>query len=331
MTIYTLAQLAGVSTATVSRVINGLPGVGESTRIKVKKLIDDTGYIPNLIARDLSTQKSLTAGLVLPGINSYFSPAVQSISQSFRDAGVHLLITTNPGGVFDDLHESEGLQLLLSKRVQGVIMFLSRITPRHAEVLEKWPENVELVLINDEFPGSRFNTLFQDPEPGYRALFKHLQARGLLNLGYIGGPEGDRTASRRLEVIQKLGREMGFHLPAELITHGGFDLVGGEQGVDTLLARGKFQALLCANDFTAIGAMRALRSRGISVPEQVAVVGYDDLEISRYTVPALTTITQDVARLGSEAARILLRRWEKPEEPAQKIFFASRLLQRESC
>ena len=314
MTIYTLAQLAGVSTATVSRVINGLPGVGESTRIKVKKLIDDTGYIPNLIARDLSTQKSLTAGLVLPGINSYFSPAVQSISQSFRDAGVHLLITTNPGGVFDDLHESEGLQLLLSKRVQGVIMFLSRITPRHAEVLEKWPENVELVLINDEFPGSRFNTLFQDPEPGYRALFKHLQARGLLNLGYIGGPEGDRTASRRLEV-----------------THGGFDLVGGEQGVDTLLARGTFQALLCANDFTAIGAMKALRSRGISIPEQVAVVGYDDLEISRYTVPALTTITQDVARLGSEAAILLLRRWEKPEEPAQKIFFASRLLLRESC
>lgn len=308
VTIYEVAELAGVSVATVSRVVNGFASVSEKTRTRVQRVIDETGYMPNLIARDLTTRRSRTVGLVLPGVNSYFSPAVQSIARCLRRDGVQLLVAANSDGVFNEKEEVESLQLLLSKRVEGAILFLTRLTPSHRAVLERWPRAVPIVLINEDGSDLGLASVLQDPLPGMRALTKSLVAQGRSAVAFIGGPAGERTSADRLATLRRCLKEGGLPWSKGRFREGRFDLASGEAAALELLDTKDVDTLVCANDFMAIGALRACHSRGARVPDDVAVVGYDDLEIGRFTIPALSSVNPDLHQIGEVAVSLINRK-----------------------
>lgn len=317
VTIYEVAARAKVSVATVSRVVNGASIVSSKTRARVERVIAQTGYVPNLIARDLTTRRSRTVGLVIPGVNAYFSAAVQAIAGGLRREGVQLLISVNSAGVFDEREELESLKLLLSKRVEGVIVFLTRLSQAHAEVLGRWPRGVGLVLINGSGRALAASSVLQDPRPGFDEAVRVMVTEGRTAAAFIGGPPGERTTADRLSVLRRCLRAHGLSLPADLVRRGRFDLTSGEEAARALVDCGApFDALFCANDLMAIGALRALRAKGVRVPEDVAIVGYDDLEIGRFTVPALSSIDANLQTLGSAAVSLVLRsdHRERPEQ-----------------
>jgi LacI family transcriptional regulator len=330
MNIYKIAELTGYSIATVSRVINGASNVRSETRDSILKVIEQTGFTPNLNARDLTSQKSQTLGLVLPGINSYFSEAVEVIGRRMAAHKGHFLIATSPSGVYNAQEEVQSLKLLLSKRVQGVIFFVSEITDLHREVLGKWPEGVSLILVSEDGSTLGFPSVIQNPYTGLVQLFDHLESRGKKSLAFIDGPSQDRGARDRWEMRKDILAKRDFETKPEWETEGNFDLRSGAEATRELLKKPGFDALICANDFMALGAIQVLVASGYKVPEDVAVTGYDDLELTEYSNPPLTTINQSPADLGEEALNLCLAAWEDPAKPVTSVVLDSKLVVRES-
>jgi LacI family transcriptional regulator len=314
-TIDDIAKEAGVSKATVSRVLNDrIEGVGEETRSRVKAIIESLGFEPCGVARGLATGKSRSVGLVIPDIaDPFFSLLIRGIEDVLRGPSYGLFLCDSD---LDISREKDHLRMLLEKRVDGVILNStdSDCGPQ-LDLLER--RNVPCILLDRMIEArSTAAGVYADNRKGARIAAEFLLKGGARRLLFISGPAELSVSKLRKAGFEDAYREGGDGLSPVRYAIGDHSVESGERLVDAILeeAGGRtpegmlpFDAIFAANDRMAIGAMRSLAKRGIRVPEEVEVVGFDDIEHARLVDPPLTTVAQPAFEMGRESALLLLR------------------------
>ena len=308
-TISDIAREAGVSLATVSRVLNDkAEGVGAGTRQRVKEVMGRLGYEPCGVARGLATGKSRAVGLIVPDIADPFFPLViKGAEEALRSLGYGVFLCDSDR---DLAKEEAHVRILMEKRVDGVILNSTAADGDcQLDVLER--RGVPRVLLDREV-GARPTApgVFTDNRGGAARAAGYLLDGGARRLVFISGPAELSICKQRRAGLEDAFRARRQDPAAVLHATGDLSLESGERAVETLLGgrrRPPFDAIFAANDRMAIGALRALKRRGVRVPEDVEIVGFDDIELARLVEPPLTTVAQPAFELGRRSAELLLR------------------------
>ena len=286
-----VAVRSGVSTATVSRVLTGSAPVQPETRERVLAAARELDYRPSGIARALKRRETRTLGLVVTDITNPFYPQlVRSVEAAAHLRGYGIVLAN---GGDDAARELEHLDLLIERRVDGIVVVSSRMTRRHAERLRRTA--VPVVLVNDAVARSGLPTVSTAHRLGARLATEHLIGLGHRQIGHIGASVDQAASGQRRQGVRDALRAAGLGEPLVAIGDGG--VAGGARAAEALIG-GDVTGIVAYNDLTAIGALRAFRRAGIGVPGSVSVVGFDDIDLAAWTDPPLTTIHQPTDALG---------------------------------
>lgn len=304
VTIRDVARAAGVSVATVSRVLNGKDTVTAETERHVREIIRRLEYVPHGGARSLTTRRTHVIGVVLPEMyGDFFSEIIRGIDRVARPRGYHVLVS----GSHSDAEETEAVLHALHGRVDGLVLMMPG--PGAEPLARSLPRGTPVILLNGP-PGSRHPTLSVDNRAGARLAVDHLLDLGHRRIALIAGPEDNADAEeRRLGYREALGAR-GIELDPRLELPGDFREDSGFAAGVALARRASRgsapTAVFAANDAMAIGCLAGLRSRGREVPEDLSLVGFDDVPNARYLTPALTTVRVPIAEVGGRAIERLL-------------------------
>lgn len=303
-TINDVADRAGVSRGTVTRVLAGSPRVLPATRERVLEAIDALDYRPSSIARSLRLQRTQTVGLIVTDITNPFYPeVVRGFEDTAQELGLGVFLCN---AAEDPGREERYLALLRERRVDAVVIAAGGLRHRHGDTLGSFP--VPVVYANASSPDPRIPAVQSDNRGGGRMAAQHLIDLGHRQLAYVLGPRELDERPVRLEGARSAAyaaRGLGVTLT---VIHGDGHLAGGTDAARQAISRMELPfALICHNDVTAIGAMHGLAEEGLRVPQDVSVVGFDDIALSDYTFPPLTTVAQDKYAMGRRAIAIVDR------------------------
>ena len=304
-----VARLAAVSQTTVSYVVNDAPvAVPLTTRRRVLDAITTLGYVPNSAARGLRTGKTTTIAAIFPDISNPFYPAMQRGLQDVAERHNHDLIAYNTDG--DAAKERQCLRSVREGRVDGVVVVPFHLTPDDLlPLVDRGIPVVALAEMVDLIGPTRFDRLSVDNAAAARAAVSYLIDLGHRRIGMVAGQNGTPPRERRIRGYQQALAEHALPIDEVLIRGTDFSEAGGyEAAQDLIRVEPRPSAIFAANDLMAFGAMIALREAGLRVPEDVAVIGFDDIPAARLIHPALTTIAQFPERLGRRAATMLFER-----------------------
>ena len=307
VTIREVARAAGVSVATVSRVLNESGPVAGETRDRIRRVAGEMRYIPNGAARSLSMRRTGTLGVLLPDLyGEFFSEVIRGLDQAAQRARFHLLLSSS----HNNRHDIEAALQAMRGRVDGLVVMSPHIDV--AVLADNLPESLPAVMLNTPQSTSEYDTLSVDNFGGARAMVAHLAEHGHRRIAMVRGPEPNHDAEERLRGYRAALADAGIARDAELEVEGDFTEESGFRAVRRLLElRRPPTAIFAANDSTAIGAMSALREAGVSVPSSMAVAGFDDIPISRYLTPALSSVRVSINDLGARAMEQLVRAVEE--------------------
>ncbi|UUN26538.1 LacI family DNA-binding transcriptional regulator [Streptomyces sp. FIT100] len=326
-----IAAQAGVSEATVSRVLNGKPGVAAATRESVLAALDVLGYERPVRLRRRSAG---LVGLITPELENPIFPALaQVIGQALTRQGyTPVLATQTPGGSTED----ELTEMLVDRGVSGII-FVSGLHADTSADMQRYEklraQGVPFVLVDGFSPQVQAPFISPDDRAAMRLAVTHLVALGHTRIGLALGPKRFVPVLRKIEGFVKVTREqLGLSdqvIEAELIQHSLYTLEGGQAAASALIDRG-CTAVVCASDMMALGAIRAARQRGLEVPDDISVVGFDDSPLIAFTDPPLTTIRKPVPAMGQAAVRTLLEEIGGTPAPHSEFVFMPELVVRGS-
>lgn len=304
VTIKDVARESGVSIATVSRVVNGTGYVSESTRKKVEAAVARLGYSPNHFARSLSSGSTRTVGAVFPDISNPFFPAVARGLDDVLTSNGYLLVICNTDN--DERQEEALVSALLEKRVDGIVFVTGGRDP--GELLRGVSAEVPIAVIDREVKGVECDVVTCDSYKGAYELTRHLIDSGHRKIAFISGPPHLSTSQKRLAAFQAAMEEAGLDGRGPVYC-GDFSYEAGYSiARDILSAPQGVTAVFAANDLMAIGAMRRFLDAGVMVPAQMAVAGFDDIQMASVVRPSLTTVAQPAYRMGAAAAEVLIER-----------------------
>jgi LacI family transcriptional regulator len=331
-----LARQSGVSVATVSRVLNGYRDVSDETRRKVLALAEELDYTPSAAARTLVTQRSHVIGVILdtgpehPDLqHPFFQEVLVGLTHRIGAAGFDLLLfaTELPGNGYGP---HSYLKRARHHRVDGVVLFgVDPVDPEVARLLES---GIPCVAIDADVRGEHAGRVGSDNVAGARLAVRHLHALGHERIATIAGPQATVPGADRLRGYREAFAELGLHADEALVQEGDFYPESGADAMTALLALPEPPtAVFAASDLMAIGALRAAQGLGRRVPEDVAIVGFDDVELAAQLRPALTTVRQDKLGLGAAAAEGLIRMIEDESAEAPVVTLPVELAVRESC
>ncbi|QJR80648.1 LacI family DNA-binding transcriptional regulator [Alteromonas pelagimontana] len=303
VTIKQVSELAGVSSATVSRVINNTDTVKEKTRELVLNAMSQLGYRHNVLAASLASNKTNTIGYVVPELHgSFFGSMMAGSEHVLRKAKKHMFVAT---GHSDEALEMQEIEALLSRRCDALILHVEAVSDDYLIHLAK--QDVPMVIVNRYIEDIGDNCISLDNVKGGYMATRHLIEQGHKDIAYLSGSLFKADGVNRLIGHKQALAEAGIEYNPELMVEGDFQAKSGEAGVYELFdAKQHFTAVACANDEMASGAINALRARGKQVPEDVSVIGFDNIDFSSYLTPALTTINYPVRDIGAMAARWIL-------------------------
>ncbi len=298
-----IAKAAGVSHSTVSRALRNSPLVNAQTAAYIRQLAEEMGYIPNVVAQSLVTQRTYTVGLV---VTSIADPFVDQIVEGIED-----LATREGYSVFlSSSHADPGREIAVvetfhRRRVDGVIVLASRVGSMYTERLQEL--GVPIVLINNQAEGAYLYSVAVDDLGGARKAVRHLVELGHKYIAYVGCHFRPPSNRRRLEGYRQELAQAGLPYASELVIHAKTfsDVENGRLALRRLLDAGA-TAVFCYNDRMAIGLMVEARERGVRVPQDLSVVGFDNIEASWYVSPPLTTVHQPRFEMGQQAMQMLL-------------------------
>lgn len=328
-----IAEVAGVSAPTVSRALQQRGRMSETTRAHIIAVAEELGYTPSLVARGLVTQRSFAVGLVITSfIDPFHSEIAQSIEEEAARNGYHIFLA---GASDDPDQELRVVHSLLGRQVDGIIISSSRVGNRYAELLQG--SGIPLVLINTQVEGEHIHSIYHDDYAGSQLVIEHLLERGYRRILYVGNRQGERTNQARqqawLDTLQAAGIVQSFP-PCDSATG---NIQGGVAAATDLLtwrqaAWGLPDALAFYNDSMAIGAISVLSEQGLQIPGDIAVAGFDDIDVAAYTIPALTTVHQPRRAMGIRAIQTLLAliRQEMPANAPQITKMLGELIVRKS-
>lgn len=315
-TLEDIARKAGVSPSTVSRVLNGSKRVADDKRALVLAAIEQYGYRPNLVARGLVRGRSMTVGVVMQDISSpFFTRMVSGIEQGLDHGEYQPMLVSTHWRSENQESEAQSLQLLIERRIDGVIVLASSIPD---DELRAVAARLPLIVVARSVPGLEAQCVsFDNQMGGYRAT-RYLIGLGHTRIAHLTGTPGHPDALSRREGYCHALAERGLTVDERLIVEGRFTEESGLTAVERLLADGQgFSAIFAANDQMAYGAMLGLYNHGYRIPADVSLVGFDDQFLSAYTLPPLTSVRQPSVEMGQAAAEGLLRllRSEAPMLP----------------
>ena len=297
-----MARLAGVSTATVSRALNGTGQIAPATRAMIDDAVAQLGYHPNTAARSLVTRSTQTIALLLPDItNPFYAALVSGIQERALETGHTMLLCTTEG---DPEREEQYLSLLRAKQVDGVLVDGLVLPPDRITRFVR--EGLPIVCLDRDIDSTLVPLVQVDNRLGARLATEHLLELGHERIGHIAGPPDLGISDERIEGYRDALRAAGIAVDPELIAVGSFTEEGGYEAARVLSDKWDLTALFAANDLSAIGALSALVQSGRRVPEEISVVGFDDLRLSRFTNPPLTTVHQPAGEIARHAAELLL-------------------------
>ncbi|MDB5748371.1 MAG: transcriptional regulator [Massilia sp.] len=301
-TVHEVARVAGVSAATVSRLLNGTAKVSEDKRQAIEDAIERLNYTPNVLAQNLKTGSSRTIGILTQSlVSGYFADAMAGVDDALQGTGYAPLIVS---GHWHADEEAERIELLIARRVDGLVILSGRMKD---EQILKLSQRVPIVAFGRDLRGARTYGFCLDNYRGACDAVEHLVALGHRDIAFIAGPPDHRDAVARLAGYRDTLAKHKIRRQPKLVAAGDFSESGGLAAVERLLASGQhFSAIFAANDLTAYGARLALYRRGIAVPDDVSVVGFDDLHSSMYTTPPLTTVRQPLFDVGQRLGRAIL-------------------------
>ncbi|MBX4929855.1 LacI family DNA-binding transcriptional regulator [Rhizobium binae] len=304
-----VAKLAGVSTGTVSRVLNDHPSVTNELRARVRRIIDDLGYMPDPSARSMRSKVSRLIGIIIPDLtNPFFSELVQSAEQAAASHGYNIIVMTS----FDDAaKEADRIGQLTSRKVDGIIL-----VPSNDFHTLKLPKALPIVVVDRLMPG--YSGIASDHRSGVRLGVEHLLKLGHRRIGFISGPRHSVPANDRLKgYLDAMGQsdDDGEIQASPLIAEAAFDYESGRSAGNYLLARARSErptAIFASSDQQAIGCMRAAHDLGIPVPAALSIVGFDGIPLSSMTTPRLTTVKQPIQKIAAAAVAVLLNKQPTP-------------------
>ncbi|WP_127491641.1 LacI family DNA-binding transcriptional regulator [Paenibacillus glycanilyticus] len=298
-TIRDVAREANVSIATVSRVLNGLTGYSDKTKQKVIKTIEDMGYHPNAIARYLNNRRTQTIGVMFPAVTNEFSSAVlQGIEEYALERGYSVLVCNT---AVDGNRTMKYLQVLRERQIDGIIFASEVLKHEYKQMLDTMQVPIVLVSSKNEDPKVPFVKV-DDRQASYDAV-RYLIDKGHKDIAMIAGtPEDPIAGIPRLQGYKDALNDKGIPFRSSRVAYGDFHYDSGKAAMETLLEHERgITAVFAASDEMAVGAMNAAIQLGIRVPEDLSVIGYDNIRLSRMIYPALTTVGQPLLQLGRDA------------------------------
>jgi DNA-binding LacI/PurR family transcriptional regulator len=318
-----IARLAHVSHPTVSRALQNSPLVSPRTAEKIRQIAREEGYRPSAVARGLVTRHTRTIGLAATTIADPFTSEVASgIEQAARDLGYSVYFADSGA---DPEREKKVVQAFAEQRVDGIIVTSSRVGALHLPLLAEMM--VPVVLVNDQHPGVVAHAVLIDNESGMRSLAEHLISLGHRRIAYIGDRFGYQSDTERFAGYNHALDAAAIPLRDEYVVRGDGKPEAALRAMDALLALADPPtAVCCYNDMSALGALRAIHAKGLRVPEDISVTGFDDLFLSAYTEPPLTTMRQPMRRMGQFAMEILSKLINGDESVPQMRIQAERIV-----
>lgn len=301
-TIYDVARLAGVSTATVSRALNGTGQISPATSAAIDAAVRQLGYRPNTVARSLVTKSTQTIALLLPDIaNPFYAELVSGIQQRALAAGSTMLLCTTEG---DPEREEQYLSLLRAKQVDGVLVDGLVLPPERIAGFVR--DGLPIVCLDRDIDSTSVPLVQVDNRLGARLATEHLLSLGHTRIAHVAGAPGLRISDERVEGYRDALAAAGVDDDPALVAVGAFTEQGGYEAMRALLAASELTAVFAANDLSALGVMHAVAESGRRVPDDVSVVGFDDLRLAGHTTPPLTTIHQPAFEIAQRATQLLL-------------------------
>ncbi len=303
ITIKEVAELSGVSTATVSRVINGSGTVSKKKEKTVRKAMKDLGYKPNTFARSLASNKSDSIGLIVGDLEgAFYGSLMKGVEQVVEKFGKYLIVAS--GGHSNVKKEKKAVDFLLSSRCDALIVHLAASTDDDIIKIHK-QEKIPLIHVNRYIPELRDSCIYLDNEKGGRLATEHLVSMGHQEIACVTGPLSREDSRERLFGYRSVLSEKNIMYQDGLVIESDFSVKGGFHAAEKLLKRSSsFSAVFFENDNMAFGAIRAFREAGLRVPEDISVVGYDNSLIAQYISPELTSIDLPIGKMAEAAAEL---------------------------
>lgn len=323
-----VARLAGVSTSTVSHVINNNRFVSDAVREKIEAAISELNYAPSALARSLKINQTHTIGMLLTASsNPFYSEVVRGVENSCYERGYSLVLCNTEG---DEERMNRSLETLLQKRVDGLLIMCTESHLPSEDILKRYPSIPTVMMDWAPFEGD--SDLIQDNSLlGGEQATAYLISRGYTRIACIAGPQDKTPARLRLDGYKKAMATAGLPILPGYIVDSDFEFQGGFNAMNQLLSLNPApQAVFTSNDAMAVGVYHALYQAGLSVPQDMAVIGYDNIELARYMTPPLTTIHQPKDELGELAIDALIHRLADPGVSPQLLVLTPELIERAS-
>ncbi|HEY2491777.1 MAG TPA: LacI family DNA-binding transcriptional regulator [Paenibacillus sp.] len=331
-TIYDIAKKTGYSPTTVSKVFNNYTDVREQTRQAILQAAKELGYLPNAHARTLTTKRSWTIGVLFVESSGmgmqhpFFSAVIESFKQVAVSKGYALMfISKDVGG-----KQSGYLENCKIRGVDGVVVILSDYEdPYFKELLDS---DIPCVIL--DYDTSQAHTVYSDNLEGSLLAVKYLHSLGHRRIAHISGGLDTFAGSNRVQGYELAMTSLNLEKKESYIIHSGgyYSIESGYAAMMELLdLEDRPTAVFVAGDHLALGAMRAVKERGFNIPDDLSIVGFDNIELSQYITPALTTIAQDTALMGSKAADMLIRSIDDPTLDLESLVIPVKLVVRDSC
>ncbi len=325
-TIYDVARRAGVSAATVSRVLNGHPTVDPALAARVQTAAEELAYRPNAVARNLRRATTTLWAVIISDIdNPFFTSLVRGVEDVAQPAGYSVVLCNSDE---DPAKEARYVAAVLAEKIAGVIISPTRQPENTKQLLQA---GTPIVTIDRVVPGASADAVLVDNERGAAEATAHLIEAGWQRIACITGPAELSTASQRLRGYQRALRAAGRSYDPEFVRYADFRELGGYAAMGSLLDGPVLpDAVFVANNMMTMGALECLTDRGLQVPEDLAVVGFDDLPWAHLVRPRLSTVAQPTYELGRTAASLLLDRIATPARPPSSVVLSTELHVRQS-
>jgi LacI family transcriptional regulator len=322
-----VAKRAGVAPITVSRVINNSGYASEATRKRVEEAVAELGYVPNTLARGLRSKRTNTLALVMTDItNPFFTLIARGVEDAACAAGFTVIFCNTDES---ESEEAKYIKILAQKQVDGVLLVPASRDPKSIEFLQS--KKIAVVLLDRSVPDSLIDVVRCDSCNGAFKLIRYLIALGHTQIIMITGPQGVSTSEDRVKGYRQALFEAGLS-DHERIYYGAFTQASGyKMTIQVMTASQRPTAIFGANNFISIGILKALRDFGIQVPEEIAVVGFDDLPTALMVDPFLTVAAQPAYEMGHKAAELLIARLtDDAPDAAQEIILPTEIIERRS-
>jgi len=316
LTLKMVAEKAGVSVNTASRAINNKPDINEKTKKRILEIAQELGYIRNSAAVALRTKKTRTIGVVIAdNRNPFYAEVLNGMEIAAREKNYHIILANTQR---DYKKEEEAINLLLAKRVDGLL--ITPVQDRDDDIKKLIEANIPFVVVGRDFKNIEVDAVYNDEVKGGFLATDYLIKKGHKKIAFINGVLHKSPAKGRLKGYKKALKECEIPFNDALISVGDIDVKDGYERTKKLFEKGlDFTAIFAYNDMMAFGSMQAIKEKGLRIPEDIGLVGYDDIQFSSLISPSLTTIRLKKKELGIESVKLLFSRINGNRKKPKKI------------